>query len=168
MAAGAASPLWSSSYAAQVFTPLGLGVSLMAMALLASVVRWSVQLSGRLTWRSAIMPVIVAVTATLCLSGAPLAWRWAASEAAFNRLVATLPPMGPHQVATIPTRVGWYSLSSADVYPGGYLLTAAGNDDLTDCGSGFAYLPHGPAAIDLTQYAFAWIDGAWYRWSCYT
>jgi hypothetical protein len=168
MAAGAACVWWSSSYAASAVSPMGLGLLLMAAAFVGSGIRRSLRGPGRLTWRSAILPVIVAVTATFCLSGAPLAWRWATSEAAFNRLVATLPPMGPHQVVTIPTRVGWYTLSFAEVYPSGYVLTAAGTDDLTDCGSGFAYSPHGPDAIDLTQHVFVRIHGAWYRWSCYS
>jgi hypothetical protein len=122
----------------------------------------------RFTWRSAIMPAILLATVTGWLTGAPLAWRWAASEAAFNRLVATLPPLGPHQAATIPAHVGWYSVSLAEVYPGGYVFRAAETDDMTDCGSGFAYLPYGPAAIHVPAYEFARIHGAWYRWACYS
>jgi hypothetical protein len=166
--AGAACVLWSLSYAAASVSLLAGGLLLMAAAIGGFGVRRWLR-PDRLTWRSAIVPtILVGATVTAWVTGVPLAWRWAASEASFNRLVATLPPRGPHQAATVPAHVGWYSVSFADVYPGGYVFTAAETDDMTDCGSGFAYLPHGPAAIELPGYEFVRIDGGWYRWACYS
>jgi hypothetical protein len=114
------------------------------------------------------MPAILAATALAGLTGTPLRWRWAASEAAFNRLVATLPPHGAHQPVDVPAHLGPYSISLGDVYPDGYVFTDSDTANLTDCGSGFAYLPTGRAGFDLGSYEFVRLDGAWYQWRCYS
>jgi len=160
---GAFGVMWSLSCAAPAVWWLAPGLLVMFAATVAGVLRRWLR-RDRYTWRSAIMPAIVAATVVAGTTGAPLTWRWAASEAAFDRVRATLPPTGPHRAVGVPAHIGWYGVSSADVYPGGYVFTAAGTDDLTDCGSGFAYLPGGP--IDVAGDQFVRIHGAWYRWTC--
>ncbi|MET7403077.1 hypothetical protein ABZS66_57315 [Dactylosporangium sp. NPDC005572] len=115
-------------------------------------------------------PAIGALTVVLLAAGAPVKLRWAASQGAFATVVAghPIPPPGSAWKSfAVPSRLGLYSITSADWVPGGAIFYEANGAMFDD--AGFAYLPGGPTRELNTGLfenpRFRHLGGGWYSWT---
>ena len=103
----------------------------------------------------------------LIVGSVPLRLRWAASEPAFERLVASVDSSTTPPLRGEATRIGWYDITNIVVVDDGILFYEDHGAFLDD--AGFAYLPHGPyPGLENGGFEnprFVHLHGPWYAWT---
>lgn len=120
-------------------------------------------------WVLAVAPLLVVATAGLVVVDAPLRARWAMSERAFDRAVATVQtasrPDRPTALAT-RSRLGAYRVAEAYQLGDGVFFVVDGGGGILTV-EGFAHLPNGPNRRLRSQYegvSFRSLGDGWYAW----
>jgi hypothetical protein len=173
---GALTVLWAAGHATISLDPAFLGtVLILAGAAMLGGCRlmYGPSDGGRLRVLAGALaiPLLVVAMIVLVAIDLPLDWRWRAAKADFQSTVSSLQQNRPDPV---PMVLGSYTIDRVDTIGSGYLFEDAHGGDLTDCGGGFAYLPHGEPSSDddrvtdvlPSQLTFIQLDGAWYAWTC--
>jgi hypothetical protein len=169
-AALAAAISWTASFPGPPFAGLGLIILLGIVAVplwMISTFAWRMKATHRLA-AVIVSVVLLASSVGLTVAGMPLRIRFAASQAAFEAVVAKAdaaprPPFGHLQSFPIrcPTSIGQFRISGCGFGPdGGYTFFQSWNAVTDD--SGIAYLPNGPTGWG---HHTRQLVGPWYGWS---
>jgi hypothetical protein len=165
--------LWAYSYPGVSLLLLAVAVGVWGLAVLAWLVWVAMFGIGRRRWSWWFVPapLVGVLVVTLVVVDVPLRARWAMSRAAFEAVVATLPPAGQAGQewvsVAVPARIGGYRITSAVVAPDAVIFWEATGSGLDD--AGFAYLPDGPKPTlengSFEAPSFKHLDGVWYSWT---